>query len=385
MGFRNRLFQPPGQSFFLFGPRGTGKSTWLRRTYPDALFIDLLNDDTFRAYSARPQRLADVLAGHAGPPGIVVVDEIQRVPSLLPVVHLLIESRKDLLFVLTRSSARKLKRSGTDLPAGRAVLRTMHPYMAVELGRAFDFEMCLQTGLVPVVVESPEPGDTLASYAGLYVREEVMAEGLVRNVGDFTRFLESAALSHGSVLNTANISRECEVKRKTVEGYLSIIEDLLLAIRLRVFSRRSRRALASHPKFYLFDVGVFRSLLPSGPLYTQSNTEGAALEGLVLQHLRAWIAYSRKSLELYYWRTRAGAEIDFILYGEDGFYALEVKCAPRVRPEDLRALKSFKADYPEAAPILLYRGKERLLHEGILCLPIEEFICRLHPSRNLED
>ncbi len=383
MGFRKRLFRAPTQSYFLFGPRGTGKSTWLKQTYPDALLIDLLNDDAFRTYSARPQRLADVVEAHTGP-GPVVIDEIQRAPSLLPVVHQMIELHNDVPFVLTGSSARKLKRSGTDLLAGRAVLRTMHPYMAVELGEAFNFEECLDTGLLPVVVESHEPGDTLAAYAGLYVREEVMAEGLVRNVGDFTRFLESAALSHGCVLNAANISRECEVKRRTVEGYLAILEDLLLAVRLPVFSRRSGRALVSHPKLYLFDVGVFRSLRPSGPLYAQGDTEGAALEGLVLQHLRAWVAYSRKPLDLYYWRTRAGAEIDFILYGEDGFYALEVKNTPRVRPEDLRALKSFKSDYPQAVLILLYRGKERLLRESILCVPVKEFLTRLHPSRDID-
>lgn len=384
MGYRPRLSPGAGQSHFLFGPRGTGKSTWLRHVYPDALYIDLLLDDAFRAYAARPERLVDTVK--AGPrDGVVVIDEIQRVPALLPVVHHLIENRKGTRFVLTGSSARKLKRSGTDLLAGRALWRTMHPYMAVELGDDFDFARSLDLGMLPIVVESPEPKGVLAAYAGLYVREEVMVEGLVRRVGDFTRFLEAAALSHGSVLNVSNMARECEVQRKTVEAYLSVLEDLLLSVRLPVFTRRSRRALAAHPKFYLFDVGIYRSLRPSGPLVEQGDTDGPALEGLVLQHLRAWISYSRVSLDMHYWRTREGKEVDFVLYGNDGFYAIEVKRSTRIRPEDLRSLRRFRSEYPQCTPVLLYGGKERLITDNILCVPIEAFLKALHPAKELDD
>jgi predicted AAA+ superfamily ATPase len=207
----------------------------------------------------------------------------------------------------------------------------------------------------------------------------VQAEGLTRNVSAFARFLEAVSFSHGAPLNLAGVSRDCQVERKTVEAYVTILEDLLLSWRLPVFTRRAKRALAVHPKFYLFDAGVFRSLRPTGPLDSPHEIDGAALEGLIAQHLRAWIAYGNRACELSYWRTRSGSEVDFVLYGPDQFWAIEVKNSPEVRPADLRALSTFGKDYPESQRLLLYRGPQRFVRKGIHCMPCDEFLRALRP------
>jgi predicted AAA+ superfamily ATPase len=189
------------------------------------------------------------------------------------------------------------------------------------------------------------------------------------------------SFSHASVLNLANIARDSHINRKTVENYLHILEDLLLGFRIEVFTKRAKRELAAHPKFFFFDTGVFRANRPQGPLDSPSELNGLALEGLVAQHMRAWCDYSAGTHHLHYWQTRARVEVDFIIYGESGLYAVEVKNSQRVRPEDLRALKSFAEDYPKARLYLLYRGKDRLLQDGVLCIPCEEFLLALKPDR----
>jgi len=332
--------------------------------------------------AARPERLAELVHGALPVQRDVVVDEVQRVPELLNVVHDLIESGPPMRYVLTGSSARKLRRGGVDLLGGRAVLRTLHPFMAAEWP-SFSLAGALGLGLVPLVVDAADPADRLRAYAGLYVEQEVKAEGLVRNVGQFSRFLEAVSFSHAAVLNVSAVARETGAKRKTVEGFLEVLEDLLLAFRLQVFTRRAKRRTAAHPKLYLFDAGVFRSLRPAGPLDRPEEVEGAALEGLVAQHLRAWIAYGGRDVELFTWRTRSGAEVDFVVYGPDGFWAVEVKNTRDVRPGDLRGPRSFLDDYPEARGVLLYRGERRLRKGPVLCLPVEEFLVGLRPDRDL--
>jgi predicted AAA+ superfamily ATPase len=373
-----RFCKLPKGSFFLFGPRGTGKTTWLRQVLPDALTVNLLEPETYRELSARPERLRELVAGNRERRD-VVVDEVQRVPELLHVVHDLLERRAAPRFVLTGSTTRKLRRGGVDLLAGRALVHTLHPFMAAEL-RRFDLTGSLERGLVPLVVSAREPRETLAAYATAYVEAEVKAEGLVRNVGSFARFLEVIGFSHGAVLNLSAVARESAVNRKTVEGFLEILEDLLVAFRVPVFTRRARRETVTHAKFFLFDAGVFRSLRPRGPLDRPEEIEGAALEGLVAQHLRAWIAYSSRKLQLFYWRTRSGVEVDFVVYGAGGFWALEVKNSMRVRPEDLRGLRTFVADHPACTPLLLYRGTERLEIDGIRCVPVASFLAGLRPD-----
>jgi len=345
---------------------------------PDAVLIDLLAPEVFRVYSAKPERLREVTNGAEGK--TIIIDEVQKIPELLDVVHELLEAGAGFQFILTGSSARKLKRTGIDLLAGRAIIKTMHPFMAAELKGSFTLNSSLQSGLVPLVISSQDPAETLASYVALYLREEVQMEGIVRNIGAFSRFLEAVSFSHGSILNVSEVARECQVKRKTVDNYLAVLDDLLLSFRVPVFSRRAKRNLISHPKFYYFDSGVFRSLRPAGPLDSPQEIDGAALEGLVAQHLRAWIAYSDNSCTLHYWRTKSGVEVDFVLYGRDTFTALEVKNSARINNKMLKGLTSFKKDYPEAQTVLLYRGEERLLINDILCLSCEQFLQDLVPG-----
>ena len=377
----NRFFQIPDQSCFLFGPRGTGKSTWLRARLPDALVLDLLDPALHRSLSARPERLRERIAG-APTKATVVIDEIQRVPELLTVVHAVLEEPSPPRFVMTGSSARKLRRGGVDLLGGRAVYRTLHPFMAAELPD-FDLARALRIGLLPLVAGASDPASTLGGYANLYLEQEVRAEGLTRDVGRFSRFLEAVTFSHAGQLNVSAVARECEVERKVVAGYVGILEDLLLAFRVPVFRKRARRAVAAHDKLYLFDAGVFRSLRPHGPLDRPGEMDGQALEGLVAQHLRAWTSYSRGDANVFFWRTRAGTEVDFVVYGESGIYAFEVKNAGRMHVGDLRGLQAFREDYPEAQTALLYRGRERLRVNGVWCLPVEEFLCGMRPDRDL--
>ena len=381
MEFVSRFFEIPNQSCFLFGPRGTGKSTWLRHRLPDALHLDLLDPGLHRRLSARPERLRERLAGSPGK-RIVVIDEIQRAPELLSVVHALLEEPASPQFVLTGSSARKLRRGGPDLLGGRAAHCALHPFMAAELPQ-FKLDEALRIGLLPLTLGASDPQGVLDAYVSLYLEQEVMAEGLTRNIGGFNRFLEAASFSHGAQLNVSAVARECEVERKTAAGYMSILEDVLLAFRLPVFRKRAKRATVAHDKFYFFDAGVFRSVRPKGPLDRPEEMDGQALEGMVAQHLRAWAAYSRFDARLHFWRTRGGAEVDFVVYGERGLQALEVKNALRVHSHDLRGLRAFLEDYPEAQAALLHRGGERLRVDGVWCLPVAEFLRELRPNQGL--
>jgi len=382
MSFLLRFFEHDTGSYFLFGPRGTGKSTWLRQKYPGAAWIDLLDTELQRNYLSRPERLKEFIKANIDK-RTIIIDEIQRVPQLLSLVHQQMEKNSALQFVLTGSSARKLKQSGVDLLAGRAVLRTMHPFMASELGARFELEKNLQLGMVPLIVMSDTPEKTLRGYIDLYLQQEVRAEGLVRRLDDFGRFLEIVSFSHAQILNVATIARECTATRNTVESYITILEDLLIAMRIPVFTRRAKRALVSHFKFYFFDCGVYRSLRPSGPLDPREEIVGPSLEGLLLQHLRAWIDFSGADLKIHFWRTRGGSEVDFVLYGASGFYAIEIKNSRSIRPNNLRGLKAFLQDYPESQALFLYRGEETLERDGIRCMPADKFLRELIPGRDL--
>ena len=368
-----RNFVIPQNSFFLFGPRGTGKSTILKETFKDALYIDLLDNEEFRIFSAYPEKIGEVVAANKEKK-VVIVDEIQKVPDLLSQVHLLIETHKDKQFILTGSSARKLKKKGTNLLAGRAYKKSMHPFTANELGEDFDLLEALEYGLIPVVYDSQNKNDALDAYVDLYVREEVMMEGLTRNIGNFSRFLEAVSFSHGSQVNVSTIARECQIDRKTVESYINILEDLLLAQRIPVFTKKARRNMAAHPKFYFFDTGLYRKLRPSGPLDRSEEIGGVALEGLVYQHIKAFLDNQSVDAKLFFWRTKSGSEVDFITYGNDSFCAVEVKSSGNLRPKDFNGLKAFGEDYPMSKRMMVYMGKTKFMKDDILVIPAEEFI-----------
>jgi predicted AAA+ superfamily ATPase len=378
-----RYFTPPdGSSYFLFGPRGTGKTSWLKQRYEGAYWIDLIDPEAFRFYSAGPERLRQILKEHPAQK-IVVIDEVQRVPDLLNVVHSLVEEKQGYQFILTGSSSRKLKKEGVNLLGGRALLKHMPPFFAGELGASFSLDRNLRLGMLPIVLDSPSPKEVLRAYAGIYLKEEVQAEGLVRNVGDFARFLEAMSFSHASLVNASNIARECQIARKTVDGYLSILDDLLLSFRLNVFRRKAQRALSDHSKFYFFDVGVFNSLRPQNLFDKESELEGSSLEGLVAQHLKAWQEAQIENTGLHFWRTASKLEVDFIVSNKNCFLAIEVKNGSTIHPSDLKGLEAFREDYPEVTPIFLYRGKRKYKERGILCHPVDDFLLQIHPNKPL--
>lgn len=376
---RKRFFVPSKNNFFIFGPRGTGKTFWAETHYDNALWINLLDAKIYRILNANPERLFDWVKSNPDK-NPIIVDEIQKVPELLDAIHWLISQYPDKQFIMTGSSARKLRRGGVNLLGGRAANKNMHPYMASELGSPFNLDSALNLGMLPLIWSSPDPQDALNGYISLYLQQEIQSEGLVRNLSTFSRFLEAISFSQASPLNISNIARECQAERKTIEGYTQILEDLLLSFKLEVFNKRARRELASHPKFFYFDTGVFRSIRPQGPIDSQQEINGPALETLVAQHLRAWCDYSEGKHKLYYWQTRSKAEIDFILYGQSGLYAFEVKNSKSIKPEYLSTLKSFAKDYPEAKRFFLYRGEIRDHYDGIICLPVEQFLKNLTPN-----
>jgi len=374
-----RKLEPPNDSFFLMGPRGTGKSTWLLHNYPDAVRIDLLLGEEEMRFSSHPERIRDV-AAHMRPGSTLILDEVQRVPRLLPEIHALIEEKKGIQYIMTGSSARKLRRSVSDLLGGRALLRQMGPFLASELGSEFSLERALSIGLIPLIWESENPRERLQFYLKLYLREEVHAEGLVRQIGDFARFLEVASFSYGSLWTSTDIGREANVKRATVDNYLQILEDLFLAFSLPIFTRRAKRRLAAHPKFYFFDVGVYQALRPRGILDSSNEIEGGAIEGIVAQHLYTWVQTQKEPHSLSFWRTATKLEVDFIVYGPKGFWAIEVKRSSNLGPDDIRGLAAFKEDYPEAQAFIITLGKRREIYRGFPIIPLEEFLMQLIPD-----
>lgn len=374
-----RYLSAPEQSFFLFGPRGTGKSTWIQETFNNACLIDLLNPSTLLDYMTSPDRLYHLVRGLENG-ATIVIDEVQKLPSLLSIVHALIEDKRGWRFILTGSSARKLVKSSADLLAGRALMVSMHPFTASELGSSFDLNNALLYGLVPSVIMSPDPTETLKAYISIYLREEVQQEALVRNLAVFNRFLQTISFSQGNQINSASIGRECGIDRKTVDAWIQILEDLLISTTIRPFTKRAARAITTHSKFYLFDCGVYRSLRPKGPLDSPAEIDGVALESLVFQHLRAWVSFTKSDTEISFWRTRTGTEVDFIVYGEHCFAAIEVKNSDRIRPEDLKGLRTFREDYPESKQVLLYRGTDSLQIDNIHCIPVEKFLKNIHPE-----
>lgn len=355
-------------SVFLFGPRGTGKTSWLRSHFKDTIYYDLLDDETYTRLLAWPKRIGeDVPTDYRG---WIIIDEIQKAPKLLDEVHRLIEGA-GFRFILTGSSARKLKSTGVNLLAGRAIIMHMHPLTTIEMADQFNLTTALSYGLLPEVYSHENPAQYLASYVATYLREEVLQEGLTRNIALFTRVLETASFSQGEQINLTAIGREVGHNRHTIANFFDILEDLLIAWRIYPFTKRARRDIVSSPKFYYFDTGVYRSIRPTGPLDSRDEIDGAALETLFLQQVKAINDYFNLDYGVYYWRTTTGIEVDFVLYGEQGFFAFEIKRKRNISKQDLNGLLTFKADYPEAQLFLLYGGQTDYMENGIHIIPYE--------------
>ena len=357
-----RLIRPPEQSFFLLGIRGAGKSTWARRQFPEALRIDLLDEARYQDYLADPSLFAADLRS-APPESWVVVDGIQRLPDLLNEAHRHIEDRR-LNFALLGSSARRLKAAGVNLLAGRALHKTMHPLTPAELGDDFDLDAALDTGTIPLVWAADQRRPVLESYVRLYLREEVRAEGLVRNLPGFARFLPIAALHHGQVVNISGIARDCGVARTTVQGYLDILEDTLLAFRLPAFQPRLRARERRHPKLYWVDPGLVRAVKKlHGPIAPEER--GALLEGWILHLLRAHGEEGGLFDELHYWAPHPASRtgVDFLLRRGGEFAAIEVKSRPRYHTGMLPGLRAV-AELPGVVRRVLVYGGRRSFRTG---------------------
>ena len=366
----NRILKPSSnaqQSMFLFGPRGTGKTSWIKANFKNALYFDLLDFYNYQMFVAHPNRLEQMIPEKYS--SWIIIDEVQKIPELLNEVHRLIES-KHYKFLLTGSSARSLRRRGVNLLAGRALTYYMHPFIIQELGDAFQLTKALRYGLLPGVYLSENSEKYLASYIQTYLREEVLQEGLARNIGNFSRFLEIASFSQGAVLNYSEIARESGISRQAVVNYFTILEDLLIATHLEPFTKKAKRRIIQHQKFFFFDVGVFRFLRPKGPLDITEEIDGPALETLFFQSVTAINDYYELGFKIYYWRTSDGTEVDFILYGEKGLFAFEIKRAATITSKMLNGLKSFAKDYPIAKLYLIFGGKQREYHGNITALSI---------------
>ena len=370
-----RLLTPPeNSSFFLFGPRGVGKTHFIRSFYKKALFFDLLQSSLYQSFLSSPERLSEQIPSDYR--GWIVIDEVQKVPALLDEVHRLIETRK-LLFVLTGSSARKLKKEQANLLAGRALRCLMYPLTAEELKNDFDLRTSLELGHMPKVFSSQNPKAFLKSYVEVYLKEEIQQEGLTRSLPAFSRFLESASFVQGSPLVMTNVASDCHVSAKVVENYFSILRDTLLSYELPIFSKKAKRALINKRKFYFFDVGVFRAIRPQGILDSSSDLNGIALETLVLQEISAHNEIHQLDYEIFYWRTRKHLEVDFILYGKNGFKAIEVKCQERINQKAFKGLLEFKKNYPESELLFLYTGSKDYTHQDIKIINVEKFLKNL--------
>jgi len=354
-----RINTLPRQSFFLFGMRGAGKSTWIRAILPDALYIDLLDERLYQDLLADPSLFAQAIA-HLAADDWVIVDEIQRLPMLLNEVHRHIESHR-LRFALLGSSARKLKAAGVNLLAGRALRRDMFPLTAYELGTDFDLDRVLHYGALPLVWRSPEPHAVLEAYSQLYLREEIRAEALVRNLPAFARFLPIAALFNGQVINVAGIARDAGVARGTVRGFLEILEDTLLVHRLPAFETRSRVRERKLPKLYWVDPGVVRAVKGQFGDVT-AEERGPLLESWVLTTLRAHAGASGEAQRLYdeiaYWSPhQSNAEVDFLLRRGRDLLAIEVKATDRYHTSLLKGLRAIAPVGGLARRILVYTGR----------------------------
>lgn len=366
----SRLLIPPGKtSFFLFGPRGVGKTTWVKASFPEAVYVDLLNSKVFNRLFTSPHMIEEMIPEKFTE--WVIIDEIQRVPELLNEVHRLIEN-KHYRFVLTGSSARKLRRGGVNLLGGRAVTHFMHPLTAAELGDDFKLSDCVSYGCLPSVFDQEDKEQYLAGYVQNYLQQEIIQEGISRNLSAFARFLQTASFSQGSVLNISEVAREAMVGRRMAEDYFCALEDLLIGVRIPVFSKKAKRKLVSHNKFYFFDAGVYRTLRPISAFDQPAMAGGIALESLFFQNLRAINDYLNLKYTICYYRTVAGVEVDFVLYGPKGLVAFEVKSKRDIFPSDLTGLRTFLTDYPMARAYMVYGGESKRYFPGIEVWPIAQ-------------
>ena len=375
---------PRERSFFLFGMRGSGKSTWARSMLPDAHRIDLLDERLYQSFLREPGLFANELRTLPRR-ATVVVDEIQRIPGLLNEVHRFIEDRQ-MRFVLLGSSARKLKQGGTNLLAGRALHRQMFPLLPRELGADFDLAEVLRYGSLPVIWAAPDRREALEAYGQMYLKEEIQAESLVRNLPGFARFLPVAAVFHGQVLSVAGLARDAGVARTTVEGYLGILADTHLAWLLPGFEARLRVKERRHPKLYFVDSGVVRAVKREFHPPTAAE-RGALFEGWIGQLLRAYgepaSGLGHPFDGLWYWAPTEGQiEVDFLIQTRKRFVAVEAKAKTSLVSRDFAGLRAIDGLAGLGRRVIVYLGdRPQRTEDGIDVLPVAAFLAALDERR----
>ena len=368
-----KLDLPERQSAFLWGPRKTGKTTFLKTAFPDSAVYDLLQTDLFLEFTKRPSLLRERLLA-LEPKRLkepIVIDEVQKVPQLLDEIHGLIEN-KGLRFILCGSSARKLKRGKANLLGGRAWRYEMHPLVSAELGE-LDLLKALNRGMIPAHYLQEEYRKSLRAYVRDYLKEEVFDEGLTRNIPAFSRFFDAVGYSHGELTNYANIARDCGVDAKTVKEYYQILVDTLLGTMIEPYSRRQdRQVISKAGKFYLFDVGVAGAIIQRRIPQEKGEQFGKAFEHFILMEILAHRSYRELDYDLNFWRTKSGLEVDFIV--GRGEVAIEVKGSSRIDSSDVRPLKAFIQEYRPAQAFVVCNERLPREHEGIRILPWREFL-----------
>ncbi len=372
-----RLLPVPTRSVFLFGPRGTGKTTWIRDRFPAAATYDLLDTREALRLSRTPGDLYRELA--ALPSGSwAVIDEVQKAPELLDEVHRLIENR-GLRFVLSGSSARKLRRRGVNLLAGRAVTTTMFPLVSAELDFDLDIDRTLVHGTLPMAVVGDDPLDYLRTYAETYLVQEVQAEALTRSLGAFARFLEIAARQNAQATNFTSIARDAGIDRRTVQSHFAILTDTLIGYWLPAWKLKPATRQVQQNKFYFFDPGVVRALSGRLPYPPTQEERGPLLETFVLNELRAFLGYSSRHYRLHYWRSYDGAEVDALCETTTGFVAIEIKAAARWDRRFHRGFRRLRQhlDRHEVTCYGIYLGQRAALWDDVRVLPVLDFLKQL--------
>ncbi len=366
------------KSIFLFGPRQTGKSTLVRHTFPAAAFYDLLEADTFREISARPEYLRQTLSPQQL---VVVVDEVQKLPALLDEIQLLLDRNKKLRVILTGSSARKLKRGAANLLGGRAWVCRLHPLVSAELDAPRLLDR-LNRGSLPAIIDSEHYKEDLKAYVGTYLQEEIKAEGLTRSIGNFSRFLEVAGLTSGEQINFSAVADDAGFPPRTVREHYQILEDALVGHQLPAYQKTSKRKPVATAKFYLFDVGVANTLKHTPVIEAGSDAYGRALEHLVFLELRSFLDYHRLDHELTYWRSRSQFEVDFLV-GDD--IGIEVKSKSRVSPRDYKGLSALTEEVRLKRKIVICGEKMRRRDDdGTEIMPATRFFEELWSGRFLD-
>lgn len=374
-----RSLPVPRSSFFLFGARGTGKSTWIRSHFDNAFVVNLLNAELMLRYTRDPAMFRSEVLAHPKTQW-TVIDEVQRAPQLLDEVHFLMEEKGYRKFALTGSSARKLKRGAANLLAGRAIVKNLFPLTSAELNFSVPMAQLLRFGAMPLSVNAPDDDareEFLRAYVTTYLAEEIKAEGLVRDLGTFSRFLEVASLAAGQTTNVSGIARDAGVSRETVRGYFEVLVDTLIGSWLPAYRPRAKVKEVALPKFYWFDPGVLHAAAGGFDQPLPADWDGVLLEHLIHHELMSYIQYAGVKGSLAYWATPTGSEVDFVWWHGRNVVAIEVKSGREFRREYKKGIDAFSAGTP-AKSYIVYRGDREHEIDATRALPLEIFLRRLH-------